>query len=69
MKLDKVDIIILRHKANGRTMKEIAPMVFLSLDGVRDRLRRLRKEFDCRDTTQLIHRVFHEKHTKVLAEK
>lgn len=60
MRINDTDMLILQHLAQGKTMKEIAPKVYMSMDGVRDRLRKMRKHYKCKNTIHLICVVFHQ---------
>lgn len=59
MRISETDMLILTYLAEGRTMKEIGPKVYMSMDGVRDRLRKMRKHYNCKNTIQLIYVVFY----------
>lgn len=59
MRITETDMRILTHLAEGKTMKEIGPKVYMSMDGVRDRLRKMRKQYNCKNTIQLIYVVFY----------
>ena len=60
MRINETDRLILQHLAEGKTMKEIAPTVYMSMDGVKDRLRKMRKHYKCKNTIQLIYVVFYQ---------
>lgn len=59
MRIRETDMLILKHLAEGKTMKEIGPKVYMSMDGVRDRLRKMRKHYNCKNTIHLIYVVFY----------
>jgi DNA-binding NarL/FixJ family response regulator len=49
-----IDTEILKHKADGKANKEIAPLVNLSEAAVKKRLWKLRKALNCRNTMELL---------------
>lgn len=69
MRINETDMLILTHLAEGKTMKEIGPKVYMSMDGVRDRLRKLRKQYNCKNTIQLIYVVFYKNTHNCESEK
>jgi DNA-binding NarL/FixJ family response regulator len=53
MSFDHIDRSILQHLTQGLTAKEIAALVNLSVDAVKDRLEKWRKAYNCQNSTQL----------------
>ena len=51
--LDDIDEQILKLLFEGKTAKEIAPLVFRSHDNVQYRLSQMRGKFDCKSNVQL----------------
>jgi DNA-binding NarL/FixJ family response regulator len=51
---NELDAEILKHKAEGKANKEVAPLVNLSEAAVKKRLWKMRKFFNCRNTMELL---------------
>jgi DNA-binding NarL/FixJ family response regulator len=51
---NELDAEILKHKAEGKANKEVAPLVNLTVEGVKYRLRRMFKAFNVPNSTALV---------------
>jgi DNA-binding NarL/FixJ family response regulator len=54
---NELDAEILKHKAEGKANKEVAPLVNLSVKAVEWRLWKMRKALNCKTTVQLISKL------------
>jgi DNA-binding NarL/FixJ family response regulator len=59
--IDDIDKEILKHLFEGKTSKEIAPLVFRSKDNVDYRLHQMKRKFECRNNVQLAVKLLSEK--------
>lgn len=54
MSFDERDKEILQHLAEGLTNKELTEKVFRSEGAIKQRLHKLRRKYNCKNTAQLI---------------
>jgi DNA-binding NarL/FixJ family response regulator len=52
--LDTINSQILKYLSEGLTVKEIAPKVFLSYEGVNWRIDKMKERADCKNITELV---------------